>query len=176
MIDMPEPSSAEDKTPHDSLDVSFEYALVDAARLYRTVYNRRAQSRHGLTQTQARALIHLARNEGINQARLADILEIKPISLARTLDRLEADGWVERRRNPNDRRAFTLHTLEKAGPVLDDMRDLALELREELTHSLTDEDLRTFGHVLNTVLGNLIDAEAIAESSSNKKPPQRAAK
>jgi len=153
-------------------EVAFEYNLVDAGRLYRTIYNRRAQSHHGLTQTQARALIHLARNEGINQARLADILEVQPISLARTLDRLEADAWVERRRDPKDRRAFTLHTLEKAGPVLDDMRDLAHALREELLSSLSQPERQTFVNLLGKVMDNLTETEARDQDLKAQKTAQ----
>lgn len=139
---------------------AFEYALADAARLYRSVYNRRSQALHGLTQSQGRALIHLSRNEGTNQARLAEVLEVQPISLARTLDRLEADGWIERRRDPHDRRAFTLHTLEKAGPLLEEMRTFALSLREETLSSLTEEERMSFARLITKVADNLAASEA----------------
>ena len=83
---------------------SFGFLLYDAARLLRRDFERRAKQL-GLTRAQWSVLAHLARNEGTNQAAAADVLEIEPITLVRLLDRLEAAGWVERRPDPNDRRA-----------------------------------------------------------------------
>jgi MarR family transcriptional regulator, transcriptional regulator for hemolysin len=157
----------ENDTTRNSGEISLEYLLVDTARLYKIVFNQRAQPLLGLTQSQSRALIHLARNEGINQAGLADILEVQPISLARTVDRLEADGWVERRANPKDRRAFTLHLLAKARPAIDDMRDLALSLREEILGTVSEKDRLKFGQILETILTNL-SASDLRNSKSRK--------
>src|SRR3546814_4821449 len=85
-------------------DRSLGFLLNDVSRLMRRNLNRRVQAL-GLTQSQWRALAYLSRQEGINQVTLADTLEVQPITLARLIDRLEAAGWVERRRHPSDRRA-----------------------------------------------------------------------
>lgn len=146
-------------------ETAYEYLLVDVARLYKTLFNRRFQPLFGLTQAQSRTLIHLARNEGINQAGLAELLEIQPITLARAIDRLEADGWVERRADPKDRRAFTLHLLPKAQPALDDMRDLGLALREETLATLTSEERTAFVRTLE-VIGNNINAITARDDKS----------
>ena len=82
--------------------------LVEVGRLLRRNFNRRAQEL-GLTQAQWQALAHLSRKQGINQACLADLLEVQPITLARLIDRLAAAGWVERRPDPADRRAQRLY-------------------------------------------------------------------
>lgn len=150
---------------------SIEYLLGDVARLYRTVFNQRAQPRLGLTQSQTRTIVHLSRNEGINQAGLADILEVQPITLARTLDRLCADGWVERRANPKDRRAFTLHLKDKAMPVLDEVRDLALDLREDIFGSLTDKERTQFAEKLERVWETLVtlDRRSSRNITNNQK-------
>ena len=87
----------------DELKRSFGFLLHDVSRLLRTSFDRHART-IGLTRAQWRVLAHLSRNEGIKQVGLADILEIQPITLARLLDRLGADGWVERRPDPSDRR------------------------------------------------------------------------
>ena len=66
------------------------FLLNDAARLMRKDFERRTRSL-GLTRAQWQALFHLARNEGCNQATLADLLEVEPITLARLVDRLETE-------------------------------------------------------------------------------------
>ena len=150
-------------------ETAYEYLLVDVARLYKTLFNRRFQPLFGLTQAQSRTLIHLARNEGINQAGLAELLEIQPITLARAIDRLAADGWVERRPDPKDRRAFTLHLLPKAQPALDDMRELGLELREETLATLTSEERAAFTRTLEVVRNNITAITTRSEASRSEK-------
>jgi MarR family transcriptional regulator for hemolysin len=74
------------------------FMLNDVSRLLRTRFDQRAKS-HGLTRSQWRVLVHLARAEGIIQSGLAEILEVERMTLGRLIDRLEVAGWVERRRD-----------------------------------------------------------------------------
>jgi len=79
------------------------FLLHDVARLMRKRFEQNARGL-GLTRSQCQVLAHLARNEGIQQSGLADILEVEPITLTRLLDRLEEAGFVERRAHATDRR------------------------------------------------------------------------
>ena len=67
-----------------------------------------------LTLPQCKVLAHLSRNEGISQARLAELTETDPMTLVRTLDRMQQDQWIERRPDPADRRAHRLYLREAA--------------------------------------------------------------
>ena len=75
-------------------------------------------------------MVHLHRHEGINQSGLAEILEIKGVTLGRLVDRLEAAGWVERRSDASDRRARRLYTTAKVAPVLESMLKIRANLSE----------------------------------------------
>lgn len=108
-------------------DTSVGFLVSDIARLMRSQFNAGAQS-VGLTLAQARAMAHLARNEGISQAALAEILEIQPITLLRQLDRLSDAGLIERRPNPSDRRAQQLFLTPAAQPLLERIVRLGREL------------------------------------------------
>jgi MarR family transcriptional regulator for hemolysin len=132
--------------------------LVDVARLLRRNFNRRAQAL-GLTQPQWQALARLSQNQGMNQACLADLLEVQPITVARLIDRLQAAGWVERRPDPADRRVQRLYLTVKAEPLLDDIRALAMETREEAMQGLPDRERRQLMKTLQTMKGNLVRAE-----------------
>src|SRR5258705_12803842 len=83
------------------LDSSFGFLLHDIARLMRKRFDQRARSLN-LTRAQWQVLAHLARHEGINQAGLAEILEIEPITLGRLIDRMAEAGWARRRSHPSD--------------------------------------------------------------------------
>jgi MarR family transcriptional regulator for hemolysin len=133
--------------------------LADVSRLLRRNFNRRAQSL-GLTQAQWLALARLSRNEGINQACLADQLEVQPITLARLVDRLEANGWVERRPDPSDRRAQRLFLTPQVAPLLERMNLLASETRDEAMAGLPEAARRQLVETLSVMKSNLVHAEA----------------
>lgn len=93
------------------------FLLHDGARLMRRDFEQRARNL-GLTRAQWSVLAHLSRCEGIKQTGLADILDVAPITLGRTLDRMQKAGWVERRPVDGDRRARALYLTPKARPAL----------------------------------------------------------
>jgi DNA-binding MarR family transcriptional regulator len=82
----------------------FGFVLKDIARLMRQSFERRIAPLR-LTQSQWRTLIWLSRAEGVNNVTLAERLDIRPITLTQTIDRLQAQGLVKRRPDPADRRA-----------------------------------------------------------------------
>ncbi|MCH9672155.1 MAG: MarR family transcriptional regulator [Gammaproteobacteria bacterium] len=134
------------------------FLLHDVSRMLRKRFDRRARDL-GLTKSQWIVLAHLARHEGIHQSGLADILEIEPITLARHLDRLEDTGWVERQRDPNDRRAWNLHMTEKAGPILDELAVIVDETMEEALTGLPELDRTNLFDMLQAVRANLSERE-----------------
>ncbi len=117
------------------------FVLNDVARLLRKRFEQRARAASlGLTRAQAAVLAYLARQEGINQAALAQILDLEPITLARLLDRLQAVTLIERRADPKDRRAHLLYLTEAAYPLLDRIFALAAEVREEALVGIPEPD------------------------------------
>lgn len=111
------------------LETGLGFLLNDVSRLMRQRFDERARGL-GLTRAQWRVLGHLRRYEGINQGSLAEILEVETVTLGRHIDRLEDAGWVERRRDPADRRVWRLHLAEKSRPMIDRLTDLSTEVRE----------------------------------------------
>ena len=134
--------------------------LYDAARLIRKDFDRRAKLVGLTTRAQYAVLAHLAYNEGINQNALADILDIEPITLARQLDRLEEAGMVERRPDPNDRRARTLYLTDGAWPMLDQIRLLGEQTREKAMKNLDADAQEKLIDLLIHIRNNLSDKPA----------------
>ena len=135
------------------------FLLNDAARLMRKDFERRTRSL-GLTRAQWQTLFHLARNEGCNQATLADLLDVEPITLARTIDRLELSGLVERRPDPGDRRARLLFLGERAHPLLEQLRALGAETREIALAGISDDERTLLMTLLTKMRANLTGREA----------------
>ena len=155
------------------LDRSFGFLVHDVARLFGRRFNQRALLFLGLTRAQCRVLGYLARNEGINQAGLADLLEIKPMTLVRQIDRMEEDGWIERRPDPGDRRARRLVLTEKARPILACILDLSNGVRTEAFAGLADAEGKLLVDMLRRVHANLSDRVSAIAVTERGAPDDR---
>jgi DNA-binding MarR family transcriptional regulator len=145
--------------------------LHDVARFLRKRFEQRAREADlGLTRAQWSVLAHLARHEGINQAALAQILEIEPITLVRLLDRLQAAGLVERRPDPSDRRARVLSLTPAARPLLDRIWALAAVVREEAMAGLDEEEREHLFRMLLKIKANL--TEPVLDAGLGETPRQ----
>jgi MarR family transcriptional regulator for hemolysin len=85
-------------------------------------------NRFGVTYAQWVVLARLDRFEGLKQSELAEMLDLQPITLTRLLDRLCSAGMIERRSDPNDRRAKRLFLTPVARPLLERLGLLGEEL------------------------------------------------
>ncbi len=136
---------------------SVGFLIHDIARLMRKRFEQRA-GRLGFTRSQWQVLVHLAKNEGIHQAGLAEILDCEPISLTRILDRLAARGMVERRQHPKDRRVWLLFLTPEAHPSLEVLRGLGELTRAESLAGLSDAEQALLVKMLDGMKLNLIAA------------------
>ena len=133
------------------------FLIHDVARLMRKRFEQRAANL-GFTRAQWQVLVHLAKNEGIHQAGLADILEVEPISLVRILDKLEARGLIERRQHPSDRRVWLLHLTPDAHPSLKLLRVVGETTRREALAGLPEPYQDQLVHALTTMKANLLES------------------
>ena len=143
--------------------------IGDLSRLLRRNFNRHIRV-SGLTQPQWQVIALLRKWEGINQAALAELMDIQPISLARLIDRMEIAGWVERKPDPNDRRAVQLFLTDKAEPVLLDMRHAASIFEEEALAGITIAEREQLFAALDKIKTNLLAAESCSDRATT---PQR---
>ncbi|MFA6229678.1 MAG: MarR family transcriptional regulator [Rhodanobacter sp.] len=135
-------------------DVSFAYLLNDVTLLFRKHFDRRAV-KFGLTRAQWRATKMLHHREGLRQTELAELLEMEPIAVGRVIDRLQAAGFVERRPDPKDRRAWRLYTTEQAQGIIDDMELIARDLRRDASRGVDCEELQQALSVISRIKENL---------------------
>ncbi|HUW54384.1 MAG TPA: MarR family transcriptional regulator [Rhodanobacter sp.] len=139
-------------------DISFGYLLNDVTLLFRKHFDRRAV-KFGLTRAQWRATKMLYHREGLRQTELAELLEMEPIAVGRVIDRLQAAGFVERRPDPKDRRAWRLYATEQAHGVISDMEVIARELRRDATRGIDHDELQQALAVINRIKDNLLALE-----------------
>lgn len=150
--------------PLEQLERTLAFLLHDVARLLRTRFEQNAREL-GLTRSQWQVLAYLARNEGIQQGALAELLELEPITLTRIVDKLQALGLVERRIHPRDRRVWQLHLRPNASPLLEEMKRIGALTREEALQGVSGSDRERLIRILNDMKGNLV--EVLAQPSMN---------
>ncbi len=123
------------------------FLIVDAARLQRTVFDRRVR-KLGFTRTQWLVLRRLGEQPGVSQSELAEMLEVERATAGRLIDKLEENGWLERRADDDDRRINRIYFTDKGrsvhgiiGPIAEamveeELSDLSKHEREVLTDLL----------------------------------------
>jgi MarR family transcriptional regulator for hemolysin len=130
------------------------YMLSDVARLMRTVFDRRMREL-GLTRGQWLVLTRLYRRPGSSQTELSDMLEIDRASAGRMIDRMEKNGWVERRADAGDRRINRLHLTSDARQVHADMWSVAEATVDDALSPLSAVERAQYTELTAKVKGQL---------------------
>ena len=106
----------------------------------------------GLSQAKWQPLLYLLRADGPpTQADIARYLEVESPTVVRLLDRLEADGWIQRHHCPGDRRARRIHLTERARAVCDEIESAVIDVRRQLLGSVTPQEMAACIDVLRRI-------------------------
>lgn len=111
----------------------------------------------GLTHAQWRALVLLSENENCRQVDLAELLEVKPITLARQVDILEHAGLVSRNKDFEDRRAYRLELTPKAKSIMQELWRTADAIEEQILAALSAQEQEQLLTLLERIKTHLIE-------------------
>jgi MarR family transcriptional regulator for hemolysin len=153
------------------------FLFKDIGRLYTKLFEERA-SHLEASLAQCKALVYISKNQGISQIRLAELSGIEPMSLVRMLDRMEADGSIERRAHPADRRARQLYLKDKAQPTLEQIWKIGDEVRAETLAGFKADERNLLLDLLERAHANLLEAkvEENATAQTQAKAPSAVSK
>ncbi|MDN6180759.1 MAG: transcriptional regulator SlyA [Halomonas subglaciescola] len=139
---------------------SLGFRIARLPHLWRSLLDRRLAPL-GLTQTRWVTLYHLWRmGDGQPQCDLARAIGVEAPSLVRTLGQLEAQGLIERRACESDRRTKRLYLTAKAMPLLEDIRRVADEARQEMLAGLNEDDIERLDRWLAVIENNGLALQA----------------
>lgn len=113
----------------------------------------------GLTSSQWHVLYLLHEHDGQTQTELADHLTMAKPPLGKIVDRLEEDGWVVRRDDPQDRRANRVFLTQKVTPLITPLQKIVDEIGDTTMRGLTKAERRAFIGFLEIALQNLTEAD-----------------
>lgn len=151
--------------------------LFGTARAWRTRLDQRLRPL-GLSQGKWRTLMHLSQGGNkLTQKEIAERMGIEGATLAGLLDRLQEDGWVERRGSEADRRCKTVHLQRRSKAVLEKIFNTAHDLRTELIEDIPQRDLETCIRVLTRIrekaelpANGSANGQAVELSNGNRRP------
>lgn len=124
------------------------------ARRLRNRFDRQV-SELSVTRSQWTMIVVVARNPGATQRVIAEALEMSEASAGRLIDRLCADGLLERQERYDDRRARAVYLTKKAEPLLAKLAEIALEGEKTLFRGFSSEELEALSSYLDRIYKNL---------------------
>lgn len=139
-----------------TVNVSVTMMIGDLARLLRRRFEAELEKVDtGLTTGVARTLYYVWCYPGHRQASLAEIMYVEPMTLVGYLDTLEKAGLIERRQDPEDKRAKLIELTPKADPVLARILDALHRMRGRALLEVSDEERQTLEDLLQKMKDNL---------------------
>lgn len=150
------------------------FLIVEAARLQRTVFDRRVR-KLGFTRTQWLVLRHVVDQPGVSQSELAERLEVEKASAGRLIDKLEEYGWLERRPDDTDRRIKRIYMTALGRKIHDEIGPIAEAMVEEELSGLSKKERDALTELLLNVKqrlqdmaseNDLIDSEALEKENA----------
>ncbi|MBV8991534.1 MAG: MarR family transcriptional regulator [Solirubrobacterales bacterium] len=140
-----------------SIDIEVaEFAGQLFFRLWRASHTRTAQALGsiGLAPTVFAVLNVLGAREGTIQQQLSTDMGIDPSAMVKLINELEDAGLAERRRRPNDRRAWEVKITPKGRHTLQQAKQLASDVEDEILGGLTAADRRQLLELLRRALAS----------------------
>jgi MarR family transcriptional regulator for hemolysin len=114
-----------------------------------------AQAGLPLNRSEASLLMQVFDEPGINQAGVANVLDMETISVVRLVDSLEQAGLLERRPHATDRRVRTLWLTASGEAAVAQVSAVAEMVQREALAGISDAEQERLFDQLLTIRGNL---------------------
>ena len=129
-------------------------AVIQTARSFRTVLSRNLAD-CGLYAGQDGVILLLNEEDGQTAGSIAQKLQVKPPTMTRTIGRMEAQGFLERRDDSGDGRLTKVWITEAGRKTVERIQFAALTAQTQATQDLSEKQMRTLVKLLRVVDGNL---------------------
>ena len=118
-------------------------------------YHIRKQDRDLIPPAQMRMLEYVSKNEGCTQAELAEAMQVTPASVAQSIKRMEASGFIERDARKENLRANSLRITEAGIAAAYNCRQVFDRLEERMYTGFSEEEKETMRSLAERLIANL---------------------
>lgn len=153
--DQPAKPQPQPSAPVFERDKSLGYVVNHLARMFARALDR-ALAPHGVALGQFPLLLILWEQDGLTQSEIARRLDIEQPTVANTLRRMERDGLVTFKPDPNNGRQVLIRLTAKGGALRAALTAEALAVNARAAATLSPQELTTFLRILDkmrTALG-----------------------
>lgn len=120
----------------------------------RTTFDQRVEPL-GLTGAKWTVIAVVASQPGATQRTIASALDVTEVTAGRLIDRLCEAGHLERRLDPEDRRAYRIYLTKSAAPLLKQLAQVAAVCESEAFAGFSAADLKRLDGYLEKILQNI---------------------
>jgi DNA-binding MarR family transcriptional regulator len=132
---------------------------------------------YGMTYARGRVVAALHVSGPVLMRALSDAVGVSPRTITGLTDALEADGWVQRRAHPTDRRATLVALTPAAETAFARLLEMYSELARDMLAGVPEADQQCALRVIDHVTGRLGEAvkRGFAGFEAGRPPPVPAA-
>ena len=146
-------------------DKSVSYLINILGRQFSRALQERTQDL-GVVSGQFPALLFLWEEEGITQSELCRLIQVEQPTMANTLKRMERDGLIERKPDPEDKRRSRIFLTERAKSLHDPVIGCAKEVNKIAMEGLSKQEKKIFLKAAGQILLNL-EADDISRNEAS---------
>ena len=116
-----------------------------------------------LTQGQVPFIILTCQNGKMGQNRFCELLDMSKGAVAKTIAKLEEEGYVKREENPQDGRSIDVYPTEKAKEIYPVLVQVGDDWVVQMLKGMTKLEQSIFFQMLSKVVGNISESFELAE-------------
>jgi DNA-binding MarR family transcriptional regulator len=141
--------------------------LHSAARLARTALAARLLS-HGFYAGQDQIMLALHSEDGQTPGQLAMRIGVRPPTITKTINRLQAQGFLDKKASDKDARQAHIHLTESGREAMRDIEKSVRKTEKAALKGLDKKDQKALGKLLAKIEANLSDVAFQAEEEDEE--------
>ena len=134
---------------------SIGFVVYSASKTFQKAFDLELRNKIGITLTQSKVIFSLYLHSGITQRELADKIGIESPTLVPIIDKMEEDGYVQRKPDARDRRIKRVYTTSKTNSLWNSMMDCAIYLKKIYVKDVSEQEIRSALNVIKKITANL---------------------
>lgn len=131
-----------------------EYLICHVAMLWRRLLHTKIKPL-GISGTEKRVLFCIALNPGLTQVKIANLLELEPQNLMRSLDKLEKQGLITKTPDKKDRRVKCLFITKEAKKMVAQIQAIGNDIKPEILSGIENKKIQILVKQLSEIRENL---------------------
>lgn len=134
---------------------SIGFVVYSASKSFQKAFDIELRNKIGITITQSKVIFTLYLHSGLTQRELADKIGVESPTLVPIIDKMEDDGYVQRKLDPQDRRIKRVYTTSKTDLLWDSMMECATHLRKVSIKEVSEQEIKLALGVVKKITENL---------------------